>query len=196
MSVRRAITEYGGLYFITITCCRWLHLFELANGHSVVYKWFDHLKSKGHYITGYVIMPNHLHVLLAFRHTQGEAINRIVGNGKRFMAYDIVSKLKELKNQTILDQLSLYVNATDRKKNKLHEVFEPSFDWKDCRTEAFIRQKLDYIHANPCKGKWSLANQYHDYPHSSAYYYATGKQGEYPVLNYSMLQDIDLSKPQ
>ncbi len=27
---------------------------------------------------------------------------------------------------------------------------EPSFDWKECRSDKFIDQKLEYIHANPC----------------------------------------------
>ena len=34
-------------------------------------------------------MPNHLHALIAFRNT-GQSINTIVGNGKRFMAYEII----------------------------------------------------------------------------------------------------------
>jgi REP element-mobilizing transposase RayT len=69
MSVRRQIPEYDGIYFITITCSEWLHLFELSNGYEEVYKWFDHLKGKGHFIVGYVIMPNHIHALIAFRNS-------------------------------------------------------------------------------------------------------------------------------
>ena len=53
MAVRRTIPEYDGTYFITITCARWLHLFEIANGYDVVYQWFDYLKSIGHFIVGY-----------------------------------------------------------------------------------------------------------------------------------------------
>jgi REP element-mobilizing transposase RayT len=90
MSVRREIAVYDGVYFITFTCSRWLKLFEVINGYDIVYKRFDYLKSKGHYIIGYVIMPNHVHALIAFSNTQGESINKIVGNGKRFMAYDLV----------------------------------------------------------------------------------------------------------
>jgi len=85
MSVRREIPEYDGIFFITITCSQWLHLFELSNGYEEVYKWFDHLKSMGHFITGYVIMPNHIHALIAFRNTQGVSINSMIGEGKRFM---------------------------------------------------------------------------------------------------------------
>ena len=44
MSVRREIAKYDGIYFISVTCGEWLHLFEIANGYDVVYKWFDHLK--------------------------------------------------------------------------------------------------------------------------------------------------------
>jgi hypothetical protein len=31
-----------------------------------------------------------------------------------------------------------------------------------------VQQKLDHIHADPVKGKWMLAENYLDYPHSSA----------------------------
>jgi hypothetical protein len=41
-------------------------------------------------------MPNHIHALLAFRNTQGQSINTIIGNGKRFIAYELIAKLMEL----------------------------------------------------------------------------------------------------
>ena len=195
MSVRREIHEYDGIYFITITCSQWLHLFELSNGYEEVYKWFDHLKSKGHFITGYVIMPNHIHVLIAFRNTQGVSINSMIGEGKRFMSYGIVRRLMEKNEEEVLARLTALVNATDRKRGKRHEVFEPSFDWQDCRSNNFIKQKLDYIHANPCRGIWNLVNEETEYIHSSAKYYETGKQGIYAVTKYTELEDIDLTKP-
>ncbi|MGH2553046.1 MAG: transposase, partial [Chitinophagaceae bacterium] len=69
MPVKRKITEPDGVYFITFTCHQWKPLIKLTNSYDLIYKWFDHLKSKGHYITGYVIMPNHVHALIAFRNT-------------------------------------------------------------------------------------------------------------------------------
>jgi len=38
MSVRKEISEYSGIYFITVTCSKWLHLFEIANAYDEVYK--------------------------------------------------------------------------------------------------------------------------------------------------------------
>lgn len=192
MPVKRKITNPDGVYFITFTCYQWLHLIEHTNSYDLVYNWFDHLKSKGHYIIGYVIMPNHIHALIAFRNT-GKSINTIIGNGKRFMAYEIVKRLVDRQDTRTIELLQSAVKATDRKRNKKHEVWEDSFDWKECISNEFIEQKLNYIHENPCRGKWQLAEDPASYPYSSALFYLTGEQGLYEVFNYFALADIDLT---
>ena len=151
MPVRKAIAENNGTYFITFTCTNWLPLFELTNGYEFVYKWFIHLETSGHKIIGYVIMPNHLHAIINFAKS-AKAINSIVSNGKRFLAYDIVKKLEQDKNDFILTQLSNARNATEIRANKKHKVFETSFDWKSCESDDFTEQKLQYLHSNPNKG--------------------------------------------
>lgn len=151
------------------------------------------MKSKGHYIIGYVIMPNHVHALIGFSNSK-TSINTIVGNGKRFMAYEIVKRLTEQNENDLLEKLSLDVSKRDEKRGKLHEVFEESFDWKECRSDKFIDQKLDYMHDNPCKGVWNLAGSPADYQHSSAEFYLTGKQGVYLITHCGELKDIDLIK--
>jgi REP element-mobilizing transposase RayT len=192
MPVKRQITEPDGVYFITFTCIHWLPLIEQTNSYDLVYKWFDHLKGKGHYISGYVIMPNHVHALIAFRNT-GQSINTIVGNGKRFMAYEIIKRLQQQRDEKLLHRLHLLVEAKDIERNKKHEVWEDSFDWKECRTNEYMQQKLNYMHNNPCKGKWNLAAAPVDYAHSSANYYITGEQGVYEVFNYCALADVNLT---
>lgn len=193
MSTKREIPDRDGVYFITFTCYKWLSLFEITKGYDIVYKWFDFLKSKGHYIIGYVIMPNHVHALIGFSNTE-TSINTIEGNGKRFMAYDIVKRLTEQEANDLLEQLSCEVSSREEKRGKLHEVFEESFDWKECRSDKFIDQKLDYMHANPSRGVWNLVESPADYPHSSAKYYLFGEQGIYPVTHCGQLKDIDLTK--
>jgi REP element-mobilizing transposase RayT len=192
LSTKRQIAESEGVYFITITCSAWLPLFELTDGYDIIYNWFDVLKRNGHYLTGYVIMPNHLHALIAFSKTS-TSINTIIGNGKRFMAYEIVKRLERSGDVKMLDKLAEGVSSRDYKRGKLHEVFQPSFDWKECRSTRFINQKMDYIHDNPCRGKWNLAENPVDYEHSSAKFYYTGKQGVYEVLHCGLLEDIDLT---
>lgn len=192
MPVKHTIPYNSGTFFITFTCYQWLHLFDKANGYDIVYHWFDHLKSKGHFINGYVIMPNHVHALISFVNT-GQSINTIIGNGKRFMAYEIIERLKQQGETELLCLLSSTVESKRRDNKKIHNAWELSFDWKECISKEFTWQKLDYIHNNPCTGKWQLAADSIDYPHSSVKYYSTGEQGIYAVTNFMEMLDADLN---
>lgn len=182
MAVDKQHVFESGLYFLTFTNFKWLPLFEVTKSYELVYNWFDILKSNGDQIVGYVIMPNHVHALIAF-YPGKKSINTIVGNGKRFIAYDIVERLEQSGNTRLLKILSEGVSESDRRRGKLHEVFESSFDMKLCRTYKFVKQKLDYMHANPVSKKWMLANYGAEYVHSSAGFYETGKQGIYEVMH-------------
>ena len=132
MPVRRSITAPDGVYFITFTCARWLPLFKVVDGNDIIYNWFNYLKQNGHYVIGYVIMPDHLLQLLL---------------------------------------LAIAEN----------------------RNEWFIVQNLTYMHWNPCKCAPQLAALPENYVHSSAKFYLTGEQGIYKVMNYTELEDVDLT---
>ena len=190
MPVKQNIPFNSGTFFITFTCYQWLHLIDKTAGYDIVYKWFDHLKSKGHYINGYVIMPNHVHALISFVNT-GQSINNIVGNGKRLMAYDLVESLEQRGEGDLLNILNSNIESKRKENKKQHNVWELSFDWKVCLSKEFTWQKLDYIHNNPCVGKWQLADNPIEYLHSSAKYYLTGEQGVYPVTNIMEMLDVD-----
>jgi REP element-mobilizing transposase RayT len=190
MPVKHSIPFNSGKFFITFTCHQWLPLIDKTNGYDIVYNWFSHLKSKGHYINGYVIMPNHVHAVISFINT-GQSINTIVGNGKRFMAYEIITRLEKQGETGLLNRLNSNIEAKRKENNKQHNVWELSFDWKECRNKEFTWQKLDYIHNNPCTGKWQLAVNAVEYLHSSAKYYLTGVQGLYEVANFMEMEDVD-----
>lgn len=150
----------------------------MCDAYDAVYNWFNNLKEQGHYIIGYVIMPSHVHAIVAFSNT-GKNINSTVSNGKRFIAYDLIKRLKEMNSNLILNELNNGLNNTEKKEGKLYGVFEASFDWKECRTEKFIQQKLNYIHWNPCKGN-KLVELSELYLHGSAKFYIEAEQGIYP----------------
>lgn len=171
--------EEAKTWFITFTCLEWLPLFELTNAYDLVYKWFEYMAAKQKaVVSSYVIMPNHLHVVVHLtEQPNGELpnISTLVGNGKRWLAYDIVKRLEDKGQHDILKTLSTAVGITDHTKGQKHRVFESSFDAKPIFNEAFMLQKLHYIHRNPVSGKWKLADDYTKYLHSSAAYYETGK---------------------
>jgi len=180
MPTLQTIPYQEGTFFITFTCYNWLPLIEKTNGYDLVYNWFDYLKSKSHKINGYVIMPNHVHALITFVST-GQDINTIVGNGKRFIAYKIIERLEANAETALLLLLQNNVEAKRKQNKKLHEVWKLSFDWKYCNSMEFVKQKLNYMHYNPCSGKWMLCDGPVDYPHSSAKFYLTGEDGIYKI---------------
>ena len=118
MPILQTIPYNDGTFFITFTCYDWLPLIDKTDGYDLMYKWLDHLKSKGHKINGYVIMPNHVHALISFKATE-QSINTIVGNGKRFMAYEIVKRLQAQGEKNLLLTLQNNVEAKRRANNKL-----------------------------------------------------------------------------
>lgn len=182
MPVRKDIPYHQGMFFITFTCYKWLSLIEQTNSYDLVYGWFDYLKDQNHRIAGYVIMPNHIHVMVDFSAT-AKKINKIIGDGKRFMAYEIIKRLEEAGKSEVLTMLEKAVTAKSKDKGKKHQVWEESFDWKICETEDFAYQKLLYMHNNPCSGKWKLVEDITKYEHSSARYYISGKHAGYEVID-------------
>ncbi|MFL5789698.1 MAG: hypothetical protein ACJ748_16675, partial [Flavisolibacter sp.] len=136
------------IYFVTFTCYKWLHLFKVTDSYDTVYKWFDYLYKNNIYVTGYIIMPNHVHVLLYFKEMP-KSLNIIISNAKRFMAYEIIKRLEQKKENKLLDFLHEGVGKREKKKGQIHKVFEESFDAKVCYSDKLIFQKLLYIHHNP-----------------------------------------------
>ena len=65
---------------------------------------------------------------------------------------------------------------------------------KDCRSDDFVKQKLDYMHHNFCKEKWKMAPCPKEHKHTSAHFYLAGEKGYYPITSYMELKDINLSQ--
>jgi len=163
-----------------------LPLIDKSDGYSSVYRFFEVLTDKGHSIAGYVVMPNHVHLLLYYNGKE-KSLNSLIGNGKRFMAYDIVKRLQQKGQHSLLQQLQNQVQYKDREKKQKHVVWEDGFDIKECRTEKFVLQKLIYMHLNPVSGKWLLAASSLEYLHSSSLFYFNGRQQLFVVQDYREL---------
>lgn len=117
-----------------------------------IYGWFKILKEQGIKTVGYVLMPNHLHYML-YLPKEAPELYKIISNAKRFMAYEIVKRLKTSNKVDLLEKLEGGVKAKEGKKGKLHQVFKESYDAKECFNEPFIKQKVEYMHKNPVSGR-------------------------------------------
>jgi len=84
------------------------------------------------------------------------------------MAYEIIKRLQTNGKAEILSILENAVTAKEKSKGQLHKVFEESFDAKSISNPKFFAQKLNYIHLNPVRGKYTLVTDWREYEHSSA----------------------------
>jgi REP element-mobilizing transposase RayT len=191
MATYRTHGQTDHIYFCTFTCIGWIPLFEMVHLYGSIYHWLKLLRKAGNHIIGFVIMPNHLHVLLHFRQQTG-SINSILANGKRFLAYEIVKRLTQNGHHDVLEKLSSRVTPKERARKKKHRVFEPSSDIKPCYTEKFLLQKLNYIHHNPLNGKWNLVDDFTMYAHSTACFYEHGVV--HPHVEITHYKDISFSR--
>ena len=90
----------------------------MTNSYDLVYNWFEIMKAKyGIKTTAYTIMPNHVHCILFFP-MENYDLNKIVGNGKRFMAYEIVKRIESANDSKTLLQLKEGLTDRDVKKNR------------------------------------------------------------------------------
>ena len=171
MSVREREFIPDRIYFITYTIYKWIHLFTEDKYFHTVYKWFDYMKKQyNNKIHGYVIMPNHIHLLL-YISEQSPDVSKLVQNAKRFQTLDIINYLTS-DNKT--DLIRIFSESADLKKGSKHKVFKGRFDSKEMVNSDLYREKLNYIHNNPCTPRWSLAERPEDYRHSSASNYIKG----------------------
>ena len=171
MAIRTKHQITDNTWFITFTCYNWISLFEISQSYDLVYNWMKLADDKYKIKTlAFVIMPNHVHLLVNLTNLDVN-LNTIIGNAKRFMAYEMIERLKLGENHELLHTLSSACTEKEKAKGQLHKVFEPSFDAKPIYTLKFLYQKLDYIHHNPLSGKWSLCLEFTDYTHSSAAFY-------------------------
>ncbi len=107
-----------------------------------------------------------------------------MGNGKRFIGYEIVRRLQAQKQHSVLSLLAEEVSSVQKKRGKHHELWQGTFDVKECRTEKFILQKLIYMHENPCAERWKLCAKPYQYEHSSAAFYDLGAKRKVGVKDY------------
>jgi hypothetical protein len=160
-----------------------MNLFQITDIYSKIYDWFGILSKKDGQMLAYVIMPNHIHLLLYAGHNMPR-LNKLIGNGKRFLAYEIIKRLKSRGQEQLLLRLAEGVQPGELKVGKKHQVFQLSFDARVCHSTEMIEQKLDYIHQNPVSGKWNLVDDFTKYPHSSAAFYETEANIKFPVRHY------------
>ncbi|MEN9685998.1 MAG: hypothetical protein RLZZ28_1784 [Bacteroidota bacterium] len=173
--------EYGSLYFYTSTIHQWKPSIQQYNFYNIILESLAFLHNKGLIrVYGFVIMPNHIHLIWQILKPNGK--ESPVASFKKFTAHRFEQHILKISPE---DLINYQVDWHSRKYN----FWQPEPHWFLLFNEKTLIQKLNYIHKNPVSKKWSLANDYIDYPFSSARFYETGVNDFSFLYHYADFND-------
>jgi len=166
----------SNIFFITTTCYEWLHLFTIGNSMQILSESLNFCANKYHAaILGYVLMPNHIHLILYFP----TGIKRIdfMRDFKKFTSTKVRQEIEKYQPQKL--EGLLY-----QKGNQVFKVWKDRFDELYLESRELVEVKLNYIHNNPLQSHWNFVKQPEDYGYSSANFYTQGIQNMVRVDHY------------
>ena len=155
----------GNIFFSTATILKWKPLLQDDTYKNILIQSLQTLtKLKRLMVFGFVIMPNHLHIIWAENDNGNTYKESAQAAFFKFTGHQFQKKMKRENGEQLNKFL---VNSADRKyqfwqRNTLDiEIF----------SERMFEQKLNYIHNNPLQKKWQLVDDPVKYRYSSASFY-------------------------
>ena len=162
-------------YFYTQTIYGFKHLLKDDNLKMVCINSWKYLTGNGLIkIYGFVIMPNHIHLLWKMLKLNGK--ESPAGSFTKYTAHQFKKNLAAIDPQLLQE----YAVA---KADRIYQFWKRDPLAISLTSEKNMLQKLDYIHNNPVKEKWQLAKLPEDYRWSSAGFYM-GMPDEFGILTH------------
>ena len=163
--------------FFTATILNWKHLLLDDRYKDIIISSMKFLVADERAaIYAFVIMPNHIH--LVWKITNDRKKEDVQRDFLKYTAQKMKLKLKDEDPDKLK---SFYVGARDRE----YQIWERKPLTSRLPTEEIIVQKINYVHANPIRGKWNLCKEFIDYKYSSAsYYYKESNEWDF-LTHYS-----------
>lgn len=152
---------YPGIEFFTATCLNWQPLLSFPKHKKIVMDSLNFLvEEKRVWIYGYVIMPNHLHILWRKQDVWIE---------KNVQQHFLKFTAQQIKFNLLQNNPSTLQNYKSTQADRLYHFWERRPYSATMPSRKVLEQKLDYIHNNPPKA--SLCTLPEEYQFSSAQYY-------------------------
>jgi REP element-mobilizing transposase RayT len=169
MSKAYKITEQDELHYPTFQVVRWVDIFTRQLYRDIV---LDSLrfcqKHKGLEIYAYVVMSNHLHLLIR---SQQARLSDTIREFKSFTAKQILEVINTEAESRRDWMLNIFeFAAKQHKRNEKYQIWTHENHAEIIYSNRFIDQKIRYIHDNPVRA--GLVANTEDYLYSSARNYA------------------------
>jgi REP element-mobilizing transposase RayT len=163
------IHDQQGIYFVTLQVVNWIDVFTRKFYRDV---FIDNLKyyqqHQGLKIYGFVIMSNHMHLILSATESKYD-LSTLISNIKRLTTKQIIKAMEEKEFVESRKEwlLQLFVDAANKHvRNSMYQVWTHENHPIVVDSEDLFHQKLEYIHNNPVVA--GIVSQPEHYIYSSA----------------------------
>jgi REP element-mobilizing transposase RayT len=159
-------------HFITATVVDWIDVFTRQSYRDCIIDCLNYcITKKGMILYGYVIMSNHIHMIIQ---SEEGKLSDLVRDFKKFTARTILEKIQnepESRREWMLERFQKAIESHSRNKN--YQFWQYGNHAEEVYTSDFLWSKLDYIHLNPVRA--GIVSKTEDYIYSSASNYSEGK---------------------
>jgi REP element-mobilizing transposase RayT len=170
---RYTIRETQLPHFLTCTILNWIPIFTRPETAAIILDALQYRQQhKGWKVYGYVILENHLHLIV-----QADDLLAELPLFKSYTARQLIDYLKECNAERVLKQMAFFCKS--HKYDRDYQCWEEGSHPQLIQNEEMLRQKLDYIHFNPVK--CGYVDEPVHWRYSSARNYA-GLEGLMPVF--------------
>ncbi len=164
------IKDQGATYFLTFQVVGWVDIFSRKVYRDIVIESMKYCKDhKALIIHAYVIMTNHVHLIVRCRN---EKLSDTVRDMKRFIANSILKEIQESGQESRQEWMNIVFeyHARFNKRVKKKQFWTHENHAVELATNEMLDSRLEYIHQNPVRAGWVMNAE--DYLYSSARNYA------------------------
>ena len=170
MSNGYQIKDQEGTYYLTLQVVGWIDIFSRQIYRDII---IDNLRycqqNKNLTIFSYVIMSNHVHIMLQ---SQNETLSNTIRDFKSYTSkviLDTIAESNESRKEWMLDYFESA--AKEHQRNSKYQFWTHENHAIQIYSDEFISQRLNYIHMNPVRA--GIVRQPEEYIYSSASNYAS-----------------------
>jgi len=182
------IKNQDSLHFVTFTVVGWIDVFTREMYVKTLIESLNYcVKNKGLKIHAYVIMSNHLHLIISTPFINN--LSSVIRDFKSFTSKKIILQIKENKRESRRDwMIKLFKQyAKNNKRNLLYQFWKQDNRPIELISPKWINQKLNYIHNNPVRA--GIIEIPEHYIYSSANIYA-GQEGDITIEKLESMSSI------
>ena len=174
MSRKYKFRNPEAIYFVTFTTVNWIDVFTRSlYKDSVVESLNYFIKNKGLVVYAWVIMSNHVHLVIERRSV---ALEDVMRDLKKYTSRAILKAIEENPQESRKAWMLWMFERAGKKNgnNSKYQFWQQHNQPIELTLQAFgIDGAIDYIHNNPVKAGFVYRPE--DYPYSSAIDFAGGK---------------------